>query len=126
MTDDTQPSETVPVDMAQDAPPPLPLAAARTVERPVQRGSWMSVDITPDGGTLIFDLLGQIYTMPATGGEATAMSTLDVLPGYAFTPDSRALIISYGGELWRVPIDGSEPSKIPFTAQVRIEMAPLV
>ena len=30
----------------------------------VEQGTWMNVDISPDGETLVFDLLGDIYTMP--------------------------------------------------------------
>ena len=31
----------------------------------------MSVDVSPDGTTLVFDLLGDIYTVPVAGGKAT-------------------------------------------------------
>ena len=34
----------------------------------------MSVDVSPDGRTLVFDLLGDLYTLPIEGGTATAIS----------------------------------------------------
>ncbi len=34
----------------------------------------MNVDVSPDGRTLAFDLLGDIYTMPVGGGKATAIT----------------------------------------------------
>ena len=37
-------------------------------------GTWMSVDVSPDGRTLVFDLLGDLYTMPIQGGKATLLS----------------------------------------------------
>ena len=33
----------------------------------------MSVDVSPDGETLIFDLLGDIFSIPAAGGDATLL-----------------------------------------------------
>lgn len=37
----------------------------------LQEGSWMNVDVSPDGETIVFDLLNDIYTLPAAGGVAT-------------------------------------------------------
>src|SRR5438270_8368593 len=53
----------------------LPLAPARTVDIDTDEGSWISVDVTPDGKTIVFDLLGDIYSVPITGGAATALAT---------------------------------------------------
>ena len=36
-------------------------------------GTWMNLDVSPDGKTIIFDHLGDIYAMPITGGDATLL-----------------------------------------------------
>ncbi|MEL7309051.1 MAG: hypothetical protein AAGK05_15085, partial [Pseudomonadota bacterium] len=41
----------------------------------VEQGTWMNVDISPDGKTVVFDLLGDIYTMPMSGGTATQLTS---------------------------------------------------
>ena len=37
----------------------------------VTEGTWLNIDISPDGKEIVFDLLGDIYKMPMTGGKAT-------------------------------------------------------
>src|SRR6185503_17243432 len=63
---------------------------------------------------------------PVQRDEIESRSPLDAYPGYSFTPDSKAIVVTYGGEIWRVPVDHSAPAKIPFTANVKIEMGPEV
>src|SRR4026209_1884402 len=52
----------------------LPLKPTRTANWTTKVGHWMSVDVSPDGQTLVFDLLGDLYTMPSSGGKATALT----------------------------------------------------
>ncbi|MBW3534286.1 MAG: hypothetical protein KY453_03555, partial [Gemmatimonadetes bacterium] len=40
-------------------------------------GTWMSVDVSPDGRWLVFDLLGHVYRMPAEGGAAESLTQAD-------------------------------------------------
>ena len=51
-------------------------------------GTWMNLDVSPDGKTVVFDMLGDIYQMPISGGKATALRTgvaWEVQP--RFSPD---------------------------------------
>src|ERR1700758_2303763 len=54
----------------------------------INEGTWMSLDVSPDGKEIVFDLLGDIYSMPITGGEAKLLRgglPLEVQP--RFSPD---------------------------------------
>ena len=43
---------------------------AKSVEFDTDEGTWMNVDVAPDGKEIAFDLLGDIYIMPISGGDA--------------------------------------------------------
>ena len=71
----------------------LPLKPTRTINYSTKEGSWMSLDVSPDGQTIVFDLMGDLYTMPVTGGKATALTkglAYDVHPRYS--PDGKRLL----------------------------------
>jgi Tol biopolymer transport system component len=53
----------------------LPLRAARAAHFRVTEGTWVSLDVSPDGRTIIFDLLGDLYTLSITGGEAVQLTS---------------------------------------------------
>lgn len=63
---------------------------------------------------------------PVQRDETESRAPMDAYPGYAFTPDNAALVVSYGGEIWRVPVDRSAPTKIPFEAEVQLQLGPEV
>ena len=48
----------------------LPLKTDKKIEFTTDEGTWMSLDVSSDGKTIVFDLLGDIYTVPTSGGEA--------------------------------------------------------
>lgn len=83
----------------------------------VTEGTWMSLDVSPDGREIVFDLLGDLYTIPIGGGEAKAISTgvaWDMQPRYspngkwiAFTSDR-----SGGDNVWIMNRDGSAPKQV--------------
>ena len=61
---------------------------------------------------------------PVQRDEIESRAPMDAYPGYSFTPDSKAIVVSYGGEIWRVPVDKTPATKIPFEAEVKLEMGP--
>ena len=52
----------------------LPLATPRTLRFSTDEASWISLDVSPDGKTIIFDILGDLYTLPIAGGTATRIT----------------------------------------------------
>jgi imidazolonepropionase-like amidohydrolase/Tol biopolymer transport system component len=77
----------------------------------VTEGTWMSVDVSPDGRTLVFDLLGDLYTMPVAGGTATLLRggpAWEVQP--RFSPDGRRIAFTSDragtDNLWVMDADG--------------------
>jgi imidazolonepropionase-like amidohydrolase/Tol biopolymer transport system component len=83
----------------------------------VNEGTWMSLDISPDGKDIVFDLLGDIYTMPITGGEAKLLRgglALEVQP--RFSPDGKKISFtsdaSGGDNIWSMNRDGSNAVQI--------------
>ena len=49
-----------------------PPGERRDVSIDTRSGTWMSVDVSPDGKRIAFDMLGDIYELPIEGGEARA------------------------------------------------------
>jgi Tol biopolymer transport system component len=60
---------------ASDPKKDLPLTPGRTIDIDTDEGSWISADVTPDGKTVIFDLLGDLYSVPLAGGNATQLTS---------------------------------------------------
>jgi|GEM_PF-6482423 len=53
----------------------VPHIPSDTLEFETTEGTWITVDVSPDGREIVFDLLGNIYKMPITGGDATLLSS---------------------------------------------------
>ena len=95
----------------------LPMEPARTVHIDRTAGTWISLDVSPDGETVVFDYLGDLYTIPIEGGVATQLTSgmaFDAQP--RFSPDgSRVAFTSdrSGGEnIWTKPLDGGDAVQI--------------
>jgi Tol biopolymer transport system component len=90
----------------------LPLKPDRTIEFTTDEGTWISLDVSPDGKTILFELLGDLYTVPIEGGEARAISTglsFDAQPRYAPDGKTIAFVSDRDGaeNLWVANPDGT-------------------
>ena len=47
-----------------------PLGPTKTLEFTTDEGTWMNLDVSPDGKQIVFDLLGDIFLSPIAGGKA--------------------------------------------------------
>ena len=90
----------------------LPLKPARKIEFTTDEGTWLSLDVSPDGKTIVFELLGDIYTLPIEGGTAKLVDggmAFDSQP--KFSPDGKwiAFISDREGSenIWVMHPDGS-------------------
>jgi len=112
------------VALAQQAPTATPTvpakwdvsarrAAATDLNFETSEGTWMSLDVSPDGQTIVFDLLGDIYAMPITGGAATLLlggPAWEMQP--RFSPDGKRIAIASDRDglmnLWTMDTQGKD------------------
>ena len=98
---------------------PLLLIAGSTAaaQEPIQFAR--TPDISPDGKTVAFSYLGDIWTVEAIGGVARPV-TMHEAHDYApvFSPDGRQLAFSsnrHGGyDVFVVPVQGGKPKRLTF------------
>ncbi len=114
----------------------------RTSQMSTRFGSAFRPALSPDGKWLVYATRFETKTglrlrnletqsedwlaFPVQRDETESRAPLDAYPGYSFMPDSKSVVVTYGGEIWRVPVDKSSPAKIPFEAEVKLEMGPEV
>ena len=89
----------------------------QTIVIDTEETTWSNLDVSPDGKTLVFDMLGDLYTMPLSGGEAQPLTQgieWNIQP--RFSPDGSkiAFISDRDGadNLWIMQADGSNPVQI--------------
>ena len=89
--------------------PDLSLVSERTLVIDTDEGTWVSLDVSPDGRTIVFDLLGDLYTLPIAGGTAAPLTSgmaYDAQP--RFSPDGKTVVFTSdrdGGEnVWTIDV----------------------
>ncbi len=114
---DTTKKDTVKYALFKD----LPLKPVRKIKYTTKEGSWMSLDVSPDGQTIVFDLMGDLYTLPVSGGKATAITkglAYDVHPRYS--PDGKKILFisdrSGADNIWYIDIEKKDT--VQFTKDV--------
>ena len=83
----------------------------RTLSFETDEGTWIGLDVSPDGKTVVFSLLGDLYVVPLSGGAARRLTSgpaYDVQP--RFSPDGAwiAFASDRGGteNLWIADAEG--------------------
>src|SRR6202163_1118388 len=99
-------------DDKKDEKKGLPLKPHRKITFTTDEGTWLSLDVSPDGKTIVFELMGDLYTLPIEGGQAKLISggmAFDSQP--KFSPDGQWIAFLSDREgsenIWIMHPDGS-------------------
>ena len=94
-----------------------PVEPFKEVMIETDEGTWMNLDVSPDGSTIVFDMLGDIYTLPVSGGEAKILReghAFEIQP--RFSPDGKRISFTSdaggGDNIWIMDVDGTNARQI--------------
>ena len=95
----------------------LPLEAERNISFDVDKATWLSLDVSPAGDTLVLEILGDLYLLPIEGGQAAPITrgmAYDTQP--RFSPDGSriAFVSDRDGKtaVWIVDLQGENAKSI--------------
>jgi Tol biopolymer transport system component len=96
-----------------------PRGRTRRIDFDTSEGTWMSLDVSPDGRWIVFDMLGHVYRAPSNGGEAECLTqssgvALNFQPRYSPDGARIAFVSDRAGQegLWLMNADGSSPTPV--------------
>ncbi len=107
----------------------LAALAASTVSVAQDSPLWMRHSaISPDGKLIAFSYKGDIWTVPAAGGQARQLTTHAAYDSYpVWSPDSRYIAFASTREgstdVWLMPRDGGEPHRLTTGSASEIPVA---
>ena len=82
-----------------------------------EEGTWMALDVSPDGETINFELLGDIYSLPIQGGTAKPLINGNAFQSQPrFSPDGKNIVFisdeSGADNVWISDLDGKNARQI--------------
>ncbi len=92
------------------------------------QGTWMHLDLSPDGKQIVFDLLGDLYLLPITGGKAKPLTdgqAYDVQPKWS--PDGKSILFtsdrSGGNDTWALDLKSGKMRQLTHTKWISANKA---
>lgn len=92
-------------------------AQTKQISFTTTEGTWMALDVSPDGQNIVFELLGDIYTLPIKGGTPTLIASGNAFQSQArYSPDGSEIVFisdeSGSDNVWIMKKNGDEPRQL--------------